>query len=214
VTVTLSPSSTAWSPVRPGPLNWVLSFTPKATRVPPPSFLTPSLPAAGSTVRTVPAKSVPVSAQAELIPMRPALTPSQAMMIRLFHTKSWGLDPMRMPSSLRRHAAVDGIDRAGHPSGFVGGQVKDQPGHFIRRAGPTEWIGGQNLGRPHGVAQQRSRHRGIDQPDADPIAANALLGIVDREASSQNVEPSLGGDRKSTRLNSSHSQISYAVFCL
>src|SRR2546427_9287506 len=26
--------------------------------------------------------------------------------------------------------------------------------------------------------------------------------------------PPLGGDRKSTRLNSSHSQISYAVFCL
>src|SRR2546430_4648384 len=26
--------------------------------------------------------------------------------------------------------------------------------------------------------------------------------------------PSLTGDRKSTRLNSSHSQISYAVFCL
>src|SRR2546430_4238351 len=26
--------------------------------------------------------------------------------------------------------------------------------------------------------------------------------------------PTAGGDRKSTRLNSSHSQISYAVFCL
>src|SRR2546430_2337797 len=26
--------------------------------------------------------------------------------------------------------------------------------------------------------------------------------------------PSISGDRKSTRLNSSHSQISYAVFCL
>src|SRR2546430_8805913 len=26
--------------------------------------------------------------------------------------------------------------------------------------------------------------------------------------------PAAGGDRKSTRLNSSHSQISYAVFCL
>src|SRR2546430_5784437 len=26
--------------------------------------------------------------------------------------------------------------------------------------------------------------------------------------------PNTGGDRKSTRLNSSHSQISYAVFCL
>src|SRR2546430_12620567 len=28
------------------------------------------------------------------------------------------------------------------------------------------------------------------------------------------LEPCLQGDRKSTRLNSSHSQISYAVFCL
>src|SRR2546430_7782156 len=28
------------------------------------------------------------------------------------------------------------------------------------------------------------------------------------------VRPRLSGDRKSTRLNSSHSQISYAVFCL
>src|SRR2546427_6607626 len=28
------------------------------------------------------------------------------------------------------------------------------------------------------------------------------------------VEPRIRGDRKSTRLNSSHSQISYAVFCL
>src|SRR2546430_10387667 len=30
----------------------------------------------------------------------------------------------------------------------------------------------------------------------------------------QTLEGILGGDRKSTRLNSSHSQISYAVFCL
>src|SRR5205085_8727824 len=28
------------------------------------------------------------------------------------------------------------------------------------------------------------------------------------------IRPGLSGDRKSTRLNSSHSQISYAVFCL
>src|SRR2546430_10731354 len=28
------------------------------------------------------------------------------------------------------------------------------------------------------------------------------------------VDAEMGGDRKSTRLNSSHSQISYAVFCL
>src|SRR2546427_5436726 len=30
----------------------------------------------------------------------------------------------------------------------------------------------------------------------------------------ENVAQAMGGDRKSTRLNSSHSQISYAVFCL
>src|SRR2546430_3289796 len=30
----------------------------------------------------------------------------------------------------------------------------------------------------------------------------------------RNVRPAPGRDRKSTRLNSSHSQISYAVFCL
>src|SRR5688572_32511068 len=37
-------------------------------------------------------------------------------------------------------------------------------------------------------------------------AAAALVGALG--------DPHLLGDRKSTRLNSSHSQISYAVFCL
>src|SRR2546430_16676349 len=32
--------------------------------------------------------------------------------------------------------------------------------------------------------------------------------------SSRELQQKVGGDRKSTRLNSSHSQISYAVFCL
>src|SRR2546430_8854350 len=36
----------------------------------------------------------------------------------------------------------------------------------------------------------------------------ASIGLLAREM------PSAGSDRKSTRLNSSHSQISYAVFCL
>src|SRR2546430_10437585 len=40
-------------------------------------------------------------------------------------------------------------------------------------------------------------------PDREPRLAELLAGI---EAE--------GSDRKSTRLNSSHSQISYAVFCL
>src|SRR2546430_9547198 len=44
----------------------------------------------------------------------------------------------------------------------------------------------------------RSRLRGLREDDRELIAAEARRGV----------------DRKSTRLNSSHSQISYAVFCL
>src|SRR6478736_9086834 len=46
-------------------------------------------------------------------------------------------------------------------------------------------------------------------PPARPGAA-PCLGFRLRAAQ----RPGPGGDRKSTRLNSSHSQISYAVFCL
>src|SRR2546430_13717273 len=40
----------------------------------------------------------------------------------------------------------------------------------------------------------------------------AALGLS--SVASDLIELARGGDRKSTRLNSSHSQISYAVFCL
>src|SRR2546430_10835992 len=39
-------------------------------------------------------------------------------------------------------------------------------------------------------------------------------GNVDGPSGTQHVHTRRNGDRKSTRLNSSHSQISYAVFCL
>src|SRR5688572_32214840 len=42
-----------------------------------------------------------------------------------------------------------------------------------------------------------------------PTGRSSLYGSV-----TVNVEPTPTSDRKSTRLNSSHSQISYAVFCL
>src|SRR2546430_7329960 len=38
--------------------------------------------------------------------------------------------------------------------------------------------------------------------------------IVDIASGTRDLPPEEEGDRKSTRLNSSHSQISYAVFCL
>src|SRR2546427_3673671 len=41
-----------------------------------------------------------------------------------------------------------------------------------------------------------------------------LVGRERRAARARRADPDPGEDRKSTRLNSSHSQISYAVFCL
>src|SRR2546430_3912788 len=45
-------------------------------------------------------------------------------------------------------------------------------------------------------------------------AARAVKQIIETSEDTENVVAGLAQDRKSTRLNSSHSQISYAVFCL
>src|SRR2546430_13656135 len=53
--------------------------------------------------------------------------------------------------------------------------------------------------------------------DALPICrggADAALPVHDCLYRHRHLQPELHADRKSTRLNSSHSQISYAVFCL
>src|SRR2546426_3938986 len=60
--------------------------------------------------------------------------------------------------------------------------------------------------RRRGVEPRRFRGRG-DHPDLAPQGA----GGIDVRVCERRVVP---GDRKSTRLNSSHLVISYAVFCL
>src|SRR5207245_8154948 len=45
-------------------------------------------------------------------------------------------------------------------------------------------------------------------------AARAIVGLGAGEARARELADSLYADRKSTRLNSSHGSISYAVFCL
>src|SRR5438270_8630879 len=62
--------------------------------------------------------------------------------------------------------------------------------------------------RQYGQYQSRAalRHRGI------AVARPAPAGAAAREAGAVRARDVV--DRKSTRLNSSHSQISYAVFCL
>src|SRR2546430_16920315 len=61
----------------------------------------------------------------------------------------------------------------------------------------------------------RSRQRRRDAvPSHDP-SSDLPTGQGDRGAlGNRRLSPALRSDRKSTRLNSSHSQISYAVFCL
>src|SRR2546430_5240383 len=57
----------------------------------------------------------------------------------------------------------------------------------------------------HQVRLRVQAARGVDDHDVAAVTCGALDRVVRNRG---------GVDRKSTRLNSSHSQISYAVFCL
>src|SRR2546428_4591919 len=59
----------------------------------------------------------------------------------------------------------------------------------------------------HGGHAQRAVAHELDDVERGAIA-------VERDGTALNVVQLVGQDRKSTRLNSSHDQISYAVFCL
>src|SRR5438874_12416100 len=50
--------------------------------------------------------------------------------------------------------------------------------------------------------------------DIETTATNTNLEAADEIARQLRIRIGVGGDRKSTRLNSSHVEISYAVFCL
>src|SRR3712207_9273650 len=66
----------------------------------------------------------------------------------------------------------------------------------------------------------RLERRAVEDPDVDVAAEDPALDVVAREAQARLRQvvraegEEVGVDRKSTRLNSSHANISYAVFCL
>src|SRR2546426_2461377 len=64
--------------------------------------------------------------------------------------------------------------------------------------------------RPLGEDVRPGRHR--ERREGPRVAQDRRAGRSEQVAERQPLEPS--GDRKSTRLNSSHLVISYAVFCL
>src|SRR2546427_5071289 len=59
--------------------------------------------------------------------------------------------------------------------------------------------------------QQAAMGGNTCRPFCRPLPLSAALFVPQRL---DRIEPRSAADRKSTRLNSSHSQISYAVFCL
>src|SRR5690606_39673324 len=69
-----------------------------------------------------------------------------------------------------------------------------------------------------GAAQHAAAHEGqhrADQHDHDDDLDQAHAGLAgDGRGTEVSARESRGTDRKSTRLNSSHVKISYAVFCL
>src|SRR2546430_7803824 len=79
---------------------------------------------------------------------------------------------------------------------------------MIRRPRRSTLFPNTTLFRSRGVGARRGWN-GRTRGDA----REAPAGTKDREALQRDVSAH-GVDRKSTRLNSSHSQISYAVFCL
>src|SRR5690606_40106000 len=75
----------------------------------------------------------------------------------------------------------------------------------LQRAGRHVGVGENALHNLREVAAQQLQHRHVD---GDVQVGEAVLApAVQRQAG-------LAQDRKSTRLNSSHVKISYAVFCL
>src|SRR2546430_5230948 len=72
------------------------------------------------------------------------------------------------------------------------------------------------------VSRNGRRRRRVQGSNRFRLQQRAVFGIVERSGETRQInrrrDPAAVGvhglDRKSTRLNSSHSQISYAVFCL
>src|SRR2546430_12758042 len=60
----------------------------------------------------------------------------------------------------------------------------------------------------------RSRRADPARREGARVAVGEHGGSVRHERQARLADAAAHGDRKSTRLNSSHSQISYAVFCL
>src|SRR5688572_31651018 len=79
---------------------------------------------------------------------------------------------------------------------------------LFRSGGDDDGKGGRLAAGHDGV------HGELFERDLPPQRRHRAEHLAAVTAAEHRLHALLGGDRKSTRLNSSHSQISYAVFCL
>src|SRR5690606_41095174 len=75
-------------------------------------------------------------------------------------------------------------------------------------------ISNANLSRRQAWGKEQDRHLFAGVIGAGPGRIVAMIGSEDQQIVVAQRGDHLGQDRKSTRLNSSHVKISYAVFCL
>src|SRR2546430_1464775 len=110
------------------------------------------------------------------------------------------------PGSWPREASINGI-HPGLPGQLVRAALRSPEDHDasdLRRRLDRRW----SIQVPTGLR----RLIGSDDLGRGPRPAELVAAVVRLLEPDREREPRL--DRKSTRLNSSHSQISYAVFCL
>src|SRR3712207_8935756 len=87
---------------------------------------------------------------------------------------------------------------------------------MIRRPPRSTLFPYTTLFRSRGCHAERLRHEGVlEEPGGDGARAARRVAPHGRpRLGGRGRIPDTAGDRKSTRLNSSHANISYAVFCL
>src|SRR3712207_4126035 len=74
----------------------------------------------------------------------------------------------------------------------------------------TGWVTAEYGMLPASTGQRKQRDVSKGRPDGRTVEIQRLIGRSLRQA----IDFQKLGDRKTTRLNSSHANISYAVFCL